>query len=208
MNFKSEQEKFWAGDFGNTYINRNSEIEDVSNRTALFSQIINKTKGISSVLELGANIGNNLMALRNILPSCEIGAVEINKQAFAMLNNRLPNAKTLNGSIFDFSPEEIGNYDFTFTSGVLIHINPDLLTQVYERLYACSKKYILICEYYNPSPVEVSYRGHSERLFKRDFAGEMLDLYPSLELKDYGFFYHRDNNFPADDLNWFLLKKN
>lgn len=208
MNFKSEQEKFWAGDFGNTYINRNSEIKDISNRTALFSQIINKTKGISSVLELGANIGNNLMALKNILPSCEIGAVEINKQAFAMLNNRLPNAKTLNGSIFDFSPEEIGNYDFTFTSGVLIHINPDLLTQVYERLYACSKKYILICEYYNPSPVEVSYRGHSERLFKRDFAGEMLDLYPSLELKDYGFFYHRDNNFPADDLNWFLLKKN
>jgi len=44
-------------------------------------------------------------------------------------------------------------------------------------------------------------------LFKRDFAGEMLDRFKDLELLDYGFVYHRDNNFPQDDLNWFLLRK-
>lgn len=90
---------------------------------------------------------------------------------------------------------------------VLIHINPDMLTSVYEKLYECSNKYILIAEYYNPTPVNVSYRGHEERLFKRDFAGEMLDKYKDLKLTDYGFLYHRDNNFPLDDITWFLLEK-
>ena len=36
------------------------------------------------------------------------------------------------------------------------------------------------------------YRGHTARLFKRDFAGEMLDRFSDLRLVDYGFRYHRD----------------
>jgi spore coat polysaccharide biosynthesis protein SpsF len=65
----------------------------------------------------------------------------------------------------------------------------------------------MIAEYYNPSPTAMSYRGNSNKLFKRDFAGEMLNKYPDLELIDYKFVYHRDNNFPQDDITWFLLKK-
>jgi spore coat polysaccharide biosynthesis protein SpsF len=68
-------------------------------------------------------------------------------------------------------------------------------------------RYICICEYYNPTPVEVTYRGYQEKLFKRDFVGEILDMYPDLELVDYGFVYHRDNNFPQDDITWFLIQK-
>jgi spore coat polysaccharide biosynthesis protein SpsF len=70
-----------------------------------------------------------------------------------------------------------------------------------------SSRYILVCEYYNPTPVSIDYRGHSDRLFKRDFAGEILDLYTDLTLRDYGFVYHRDTNFPLDDITWFLLEK-
>lgn len=64
-----------------------------------------------------------------------------------------------------------------------------------------------IVEYYNPIPVEVTYRRHRRKLFKRDFAGEMLDAFPNLRLVDYGFVYHRDANFAQDDVNWFLLEK-
>lgn len=53
----------------------------------------------------------------------------------------------------------------------------------------------------------IPYRGHEQRLFKRDFAGEMLDAYPDLRLVDYGFVYRRDPVFPADDLTWFLMEK-
>jgi len=71
---------------------------------------------------------------------------------------------------------------------------------------ACNR-YICLAEYYNPTPMEVPYRGHSGRLYKRDFAGEMLERFPDLSLVDYGFVYHRDPNFPLDDITWFLLEK-
>ena len=99
------------------------------------------------------------------------------------------------------------SHDFVLIKGVLIHINPASLQTVYRNLYDASAKYICVCEYYNPTPVSITYRGHEDRLFKRDFAGEIMDLYPDLKLVDYGFIWRRDNNFPDDDANWFLLEK-
>ena len=90
---------------------------------------------------------------------------------------------------------------------MLIYINPDLLPTVYDLLYQTSSRYIFISEYYNPTPVSVPYRGHVEVMLKRDFAGEMLDRFEDLRLVSYGFSYHRDNNFPQGDGNWFLLEK-
>ena len=34
-----------------------------------------------------------------------------------------------------------------------------------------------------------------------------MDKFPSFRLVDYGFVYHRDSNFPKDDITWFLLQK-
>ena len=91
--------------------------------------------------------------------------------------------------------------------GVLIHINPDALLQVYDKLVAASGRYLLVAEYYNPAPVAISYRGHADRLFKRDFAGEIMERHPQMQLVDYGFVYRRDPNFPQDDITWFLMEK-
>ena len=110
-----------------------------------------------------------------------------------------------NGSIFNFPV--VTKFDLSLIKGVLIHINPDMLNKVYEKLYEASNKYILVCEYYNPSPVKVSYRGHKDRLFKRDFAGELMERYSDLILVDYGFVYRKDPAFPQDDITWFLMKK-
>jgi spore coat polysaccharide biosynthesis protein SpsF len=52
----------------------------------------------------------------------------------------------------------------------------------------------------------VNYRGNENRLFKRDFAGELINKF-DMNLIDYGFTYHRDKHFPQDDLTWFLLEK-
>jgi spore coat polysaccharide biosynthesis protein SpsF len=99
-------------------------------------------------------------------------------------------------------------YDFAFTKGVLIHINPNELENAYDLLYRCVKPngYIMMAEYYNPTPVSVEYRGEKDKLFKRDFAGELMDRYFNLELIDYGFTYHRKSS--NNDINWFLMKKN
>jgi spore coat polysaccharide biosynthesis protein SpsF len=55
--------------------------------------------------------------------------------------------------------------------------------------------------------VSVPYRGHTERLFKRDFAGELMDRFPDLRLLAYGFNYHRDPSFAFGDDTWFLMEK-
>lgn len=65
----------------------------------------------------------------------------------------------------------------------------------------------MVAEYYNPAPVAIPYRGHNDRLFKRDFAGELIWYrHPQLQLVDYGFAYHRESNFPQEDITWFLIK--
>lgn len=133
-----------------------------------------------------------------------MSAVEINEEAAARCAE-IPGARVYNTSLLEFSSEE--KYDLSFISGVLIHINPDKLNDVYDRLYRHSKRYILISEYYNPVPIEVNYRGFSDKLFKRDFAGEFMDRFPDVRLLDYGFQYHRDKNFPMDDVYWFLMEK-
>lgn len=139
-----------------------------------------------------------------MLPDAELGAVEINKSAVQELEV-FGGAEIYHNSIFDFEPKK--QWEFVFTSGVMIHINPEMLPAVYDLMYRASARYIGVIEYYNPTPVAIPYRGHDDRLFKRDFAGEILDRFEDLVLVDYGFIYHRDPNFPQDDPNWFLLEK-
>jgi pseudaminic acid biosynthesis-associated methylase len=205
MNFKTEQEKFWAGDFGDEYIGRNKSEEYLASNLNFFSKAFNQLGQPNSIIEFGANIGMNLRAIKLLFPKIDLFGIEINKNAAEELAKFIGQENVFNGSIFEF--EATHKCDVSLIKGVLIHINPEMLSLVYEKLYTASNKYILICEYYNPSPVTVSYRGHSDRLFKRDFAGEMLEKYVDLKLVDYGFCYKRDKAFPQDDITWFLLEK-
>ena len=82
-----------------------------------------------------------------------------------------------------------------------------MLPSVYDKLVAASSRYVMVCEYYNPSPVEVTYRGHEHAPCKRDFAGEILDAHPELRLVDHGVTYHRDPVRPLDDSTWSLMEK-
>ncbi len=204
VDYVTEQERFWAGEFGDEYVSRNQGAGLVAGNLALFSKILAHAASVGSVIEFGANVGLNLMALRQLLPRAELSAIEINSRAVELLR-QLNNVTVYAQSILDFSPDR--PRDLVLIKGVLIHINPDMLRRVYDRLYRTSRRYICLVEYYNPTPVSVTYRGQTDRLFKRDFAGEMLDQFPDLCLVDYGFSYHRDSNFPQDDLTWFLLEK-
>ena len=201
---KNEQEVFWAGEFGNEYIARNKSEKLLAANLHMFSKILQETTEISSITEFGCNIGMNFLALKKLLPYCSLKGVEINESAIKKIGLEQPDVQAQRGSILD--KQELKS-DLTFTKGVLIHIHPDNLDKVYENLYSNSNRYILIAEYYNPQPVSVNYRGHENKLFKRDFAGEILDKYNNLEIVNYGFSYHRDSNFPQDDISWFLLKK-
>lgn len=204
QSYKTEQEKFWSSQFGDDYIKRNNASLAVSSNIALFAKILARTSQVNSLIEFGANVGLNLRAIKQLLPGIELSAVEINKKAIDELEE-LGGIRVYHQSILEFLPENA--VDLVLTKGVLIHINPDFLPQVYDLLYKSSNRYICIAEYYNPTPVEVDYRGYTKRLFKRDFAGEILNTFNDLHLVDYGFSYHRDYCFPQDDTTWFLLEK-
>lgn len=218
----NEQEKKWSSEFGNKYIDRNNDEKIIDNNINLFSEALKKCRNVKTICELGCGIGFNLLALGYIYPYIQKTGVEINKLAIEKLckhfeNRYLDIPLIVNKSATEFtnlvsqgdanSPTpEYRYYDLVFTKGLLIHINPNDLEKVYDNLYNLSSRYILICEYYNPTPVEIEYHGEMGLLWKRDFCGEMLDKYPKLKLIDYGFVYHRDTA-PQDDLSWFLMEK-
>lgn len=170
---------------------------------AFFQRVLEQTDGLESILELGANRGLNIEALHELYPQTSLEAVEINPHAVERLRE-LPLAAIHHKSIFEF--EASAEFDLVFTKCVLIHIAPEKLSDVYDLLHKCSRRFILLAEYYNPTPMVVQYRGHDEKLFKRDFAGEILKRFSNLRLVDYGFVYHGDPN-PQDDVTWFLLEK-
>ena len=70
-----------------------------------------------------------------------------------------------------------------------------------------SKKYVLIGEYFNPSPTNINYRGNDDKLFKRDFADEFLSQNPDFKLINYKFHYKKTTSFSQDDITWFLMEK-
>ena len=205
MNFKTEQETFWAGEFGTDYIQRNQGDALLASNLAFFAKALHQAHGIKNCIEFGANIGMNLKALKLLHPGINAHGIEINADAAHELGNVIPAKQVHNESILDFSPSQ--QWDLTLIKGVLIHLNPEVLPQVYDKLFAACGRYLLVAEYYNPAPVAIPYRGHSDRLFKRDFAGEMMERHPQLRLIDYGFAYRRDPNFPQDDITWFLMDK-
>jgi spore coat polysaccharide biosynthesis protein SpsF len=206
MSFKTEHEKFWSEEFGNDYIARNASEQLLASNLNFFSLALKKAGKIKSVKEFGANIGMNLKALKLLYPGIDLHAIEINEKAASVLKQTIGEQNVFIGSIYD-SPNNV-KVEVSLIKGVLIHINPDMLQTVYQKLYEASSKFILIGEYYNPTPVAIPYRGQLDRLFKRDFAGEFLDKFPDTKLIDYGFAYRRDPAFPQDDITWFLIEKN
>ena len=203
--FETEQEQFWAGEFGTDYIDRNRGDGLLASNLNFFTHALRSAGKFGSGIEFGANIGMNLKALKLLHPEAKLQGIEINEVAASELREVVGNENVFCESIFDWQPR--GQVELSLIKGVLIHISPDKLKDVYQALYQASSRYVLVCEYYNPSPLTLNYRGHANRLFKRDFAGEMLEMYSDLKLVDYGFSYRRDPVFPQDDITWFLLEK-
>ncbi len=200
---------FWAGDFGNEYTDRNKGVHHQTSNIFFWSKIIEKTGPIHSCLEIGCNRGMNLNAIKILQPECMTSGIEINSSAAELAARSGHNVVI--GSAVDEALEEtveLPKVNLTISCGVLIHINPCKLPEAYSFLFSHSKEYILISEYFSPRPEEVLYRGHSNKLFKRDFAGEFIDRYThNIRVVDYGFCWNRDPVAPRDNLTWFLFQK-
>ena len=199
--------EFWAGREGNDYHQR--QTVTLESNTALFGRILTMTDGVRSIAELGAGTGLNLKAIKELNKRYLVGydfelcGVEINPDAVREILAIGGGVIGVESAVQDWRP--VRKFDLTFTKGLLIHIPPEELSDVYETLVNASSKYVCVIEYFNPTPVEVDYRGQAGRLWKRDFAGELMDRH-HLKLVDYGFVWKRDPH-AQDNVTWFLLEK-
>lgn len=201
----NEQQKFWANNYAEEYINKNSQF-DCGKGVAAWKLMLEKIGPIDSVLECGCNIGRNIVSLNEVLPHVSKSIIEISQPAFEFVTSQHDLAHAFNGTIEDANFQE-RCFDLVFTMGVLIHIHPDNLLKNMDRMYKLSSDYILMGEYFNRTPAMLEYQGQKDRLFKRDFGKLFIESFP-VELVDCGFLWgYLYDNAGFDDITWWLFKK-
>jgi pseudaminic acid biosynthesis-associated methylase len=202
----------WLGSFGQSYIERNRATSAAVSDAAIAFRRILETAGIlcqvSSVLEVGANIGINLISLRRVLdPAARLSAVEPNPLACEELrkNSELRLDQIVESDAYQI-PLPDSSFDLTFTNGVLIHVPPDRLSAAMREITRISRRFVLCSEYFSDAPVEVPYRGQSGLLWKRDFGRAYLETCPDLKPRTYGFLWEVE--LPHfNNMNWWLFEK-
>jgi pseudaminic acid biosynthesis-associated methylase len=206
MKINSDQENFWADTYAIEYINKNIEFDNILGAEAWKKMLAKIDGGIDNYLEFGCNIGRNIDQLKLISPESLPSIIEISRPAFDFVTEQHRIEKAFNGAILNSSFEN-NEFDLVFTMGVLIHINPDQLVEHMEKMYEYSKKYILIGEYFNRTPVSIEYQGETDRLFKRDFGKLFMENF-RVKVLDYGFLWgHIYDKAGFDDITWWLFEK-
>lgn len=201
----NEQQKFWKKTYSENYMKKNEKFDEQLGVQGWKKMLKNATD-INNVLECGCNIGRNINFLNKVLPNSKKSIIEISEDAFKTVNERYEIDKSFNGSIVD-SNFKSESFDLVFSSGVLIHIHPSDLLENMTKMFNYSKKYILIAEYFNRTPVMIKYQGENDKLFKRDF-GKMFIQNFKVKLVDYGFLWgHIYDEGGFDDFTWWLFEK-
>lgn len=201
-----EQLKFWKEQYTEEYMARNAEF-DLHLGLRAWRKITQQIEEpLEQILECGSNIGRNINFLNYLYPMAEKSIIEVAEKPFGIVTSRYRLQHAFNGSLTESDLPE-GGFDFVFTNGVLIHIHPENILANMKRMYEYSRKYIMISEYFNRSPVMIEYRGESNKLFKSDF-GKTFATHFDVEVVDYGFLWgHIYDPAGFDDVTYWLFRK-
>lgn len=201
----NEQQTFWSKTYAEEYIRKNREF-DAELGVECWSKMLAKAPDVRTILECGCNIGRNIQFLDRVKPEARKSIIEISKPAFDFVTSQFALERTFNGPIVDsdFAPR---SFDLVYTMGVLIHIHPHDLLENMRKIFEYSKKYILIGEYFNRTPVMIEYQGQKDRLFKSDFGKTFIQEF-DVRLVDYGFLWgHIYDGAGFDDFTWWLFER-
>jgi pseudaminic acid biosynthesis-associated methylase len=204
---RTSQLDLWCGEHGRDYITRNeADRSTIARLTPMWARMLERAwPAPETILEVGANIGLNLRAIRP-LTNAKLHAVEPNALARTRLvDDGVLAPDEVGEGIASQIPFGDGTMDLVFTSGVLIHIHPNQLLDSYRDMFRVSRRFVLSVEYFSAQPREVNYRGREGQLFLRDYGGFWMEHFPSLRLRDYGFFWAGAG--AVDNLTWWLFEK-
>ncbi len=193
-------EKLWRGQFGDDYVDRNRAAGE---KRGGFWKALLAEYPVGNVLEVGCNVGANLLWITSCVEPSHVYGVDVNPMGLAGLKKVLP---AVNGiySVARDLPFRDGHFDLVFTVGVLIHQPESTLPLVMNEIVRCSRRYVLCAEYYAESVQEVHYHGQDGALFKRDYGRIYEELFPELSLLKQG---HLDKDQGFDDVTYWLFKK-
>jgi pseudaminic acid biosynthesis-associated methylase len=151
MTLSTKQLQAWQGEFGNAYVDRNEATEKaIHSKVAVFSKILSHLPGakINSILEVGANVGINIQALKR-LTSAHIEAIEPNAKARKfIIDNGVLKSNEIHEGIAQNIPFQDESFDLVYTSGVLIHVAPNDLERAYQEIYRVSKNIYSLSNYF------------------------------------------------------------
>jgi len=192
MDLETSQLKVWKGEFGRKYTDRNTmnvaEMDDYYRRNFGVSRTEMNHRFLASlprdmrILEVGANVGNQLLGLRQ-MGFTRLYGIEIQPYAIEKARKRLPEATIIEGSAFAI-PFADRYFELVFTSGVLIHIKPSELPLVMGEMHRCTNRFIWGYEYYAEELAEVVYRGEGSLLWKGNYPGLFQQDFADLQLVD------------------------
>lgn len=187
---RTHQVSKWTGKFGREYTRRNSltlpELDILYEknygvtRSQLNQRFLNDVPTNARILEVGCNIGNQLLLLKKMGYS-ELFGIELQHDALIRARGQLENVRLIEASALEI-PFVDGYFDVILTSGVLIHIAPPDVPSVMSEIHRCTGNYIWGMEYYASEMAEVKYRGHNDLLWKMDYAKLYLERFADLEL--------------------------
>jgi pseudaminic acid biosynthesis-associated methylase len=187
---ETKQIETWRGDFGSQYSDRNlyspADLDNLYQRyygitrTALNQRFLADIPRTASILEVGCNLGNQLILLRE-MGFENLTGIDVQEAIVTKAQSRVPWARVTEGSALKI-PFHDASFDLVFTSGLLIHIAPQDLPVAMNEIYRCAKGWIWGFEYYAPETTEVLYRGHPGLLWKTDYARFYTESFPELEL--------------------------
>jgi pseudaminic acid biosynthesis-associated methylase len=212
MDEVTKQASKWSGSFGQEYTDRNpqnlQEMEDLYmknygfTRSELNQRFLDGMDRAIRILEVGSNIGNQLLCLQK-MGFTSLYGIELQSYAVEQAKSRTEGVNLIQGEASDI-PFKDGFFDMVFTSGVLIHISPSNLPCVLNEIHRCTRDYIFGFEYFSDVTREIPYRGNSDLLWKADFAGIYQELFNDLGLqKEERIKYLQNENVDT----MFLLKK-
>ena len=164
----NKQIKFWEGSFGDSYTERNQVSPE--DRLPFWRDIMDQTNP-ASAHEVGCNRAHNLAAIKQLRPECRTVGIDVNVTA-------LQEAKDLGNvdEVHAIAGQDIGikfnpgEFDLVFTCGVLIHVPPEDLLLVLQNIKIAAYKHVLCVEYFDVDDIEVTYRGHRDRLWRRPYS--------------------------------------
>jgi len=193
-------EQLWTDEFGDAYVERNRAAGEA--RASFWKTVLTEFPA-QRVLEVGCNVGANLRWIASVIPAHQVYGLDINLKALAELHQNLPGINALWGPAREL-PFRDRWFDLVFTIGVLIHQPESTLPLVMAEIVRCSRRYVLCGEYYAEQTIEVTYRGQSGALFKRNYGRLYQELFPELILRKQGFL-GRDEGW--DDITYWVFEK-